>query len=134
MAIHDAVPGRFNLGHFIRHYLEMVVAMFIGMFAYGIIFKRGMAFTGYFDEAVMAAFMTVPMVAWMLHRGHTWHQSAEMSIAMLLPMAVVVVFLAGQLGVSNRMFGMSTHIAMLLGMLVLMIVRRADYTHTGSCH
>ena len=130
---HDGDAARLDVGAFARHYLEMVLAMAAGMMVYSMAFGRGMAFTGYRDEAVMAAFMTVPMVAWMRYRGHTWRQAAEMAAAMLVPFAVVVVALAGQPGVSAQTIGMLGHAAMLLGMLALMEVRRRDYAHAGAC-
>ena len=37
----------------------------------------------------MAATMTVPMVAWMLIRGHSRRGSAEMGAAMVVPLAVL---------------------------------------------
>ena len=59
------------MSHFIRHYLEMVAAMFIGMGVLGM--PVGMLVD---DEAldllVMATSMTIPMVAWMRYRGHSW--------------------------------------------------------------
>ena len=130
----EHAAGGFDAGAFVRHYLEMVVAMAAGMMVYGLAFGRGMAFTGYGDEAMMAAFMTVPMVAWMRYRGHSWRQCAEMAVAMLVPMAAVVLALAGRPGVSDRALGMGSHAAMLLGMLVLMIVRRSEYAGDGHCH
>jgi hypothetical protein len=132
---HPTSP-RFNLGAFARHYLEMVLAMAAGMMAYAMAFGRGMAFTSFQDEAVMAAFMTVPMVAWMRYRGHSWRQASEMAAAMLVPTAAVVAVMAGQPGVSGRAIGMASHAAMLLGMLALMVVRRAEYAHPahGDVH
>ena len=119
---------------FIRHYLEMVAAMVAGMVTYAAVFRRGMAWTGYGDEVVMAAFMTVPMVAWMRYRRHTWRQAAEMSAAMLAPVAAVVVGAVEVLGITGRGLGMASHLAMLLGMLALMLARRAEYAHTAACH
>jgi hypothetical protein len=130
----EEAPARLDLGGFARHYLEMVLAMAAGMMVYAMVFGRGMAFTSYGDEAVMAAFMTAPMVAWMRYRGHSWRQAAEMAAAMVVPTAVVVLALAGRPGVSDRALGLSSHAAMLLGMLALMVVRRGDYAHPGSCH
>jgi hypothetical protein len=101
-----ATRASFHLGHFARHYAEMVLAMVVGMMAYALVYGRGMAFTSYGDEAVMAAFMTAPMVAWMRYRGHSWRQSAEMSAAMLVPTAAVVVLMAS----------------------------RSEYGHAGACH
>jgi flagellar biosynthetic protein FliP len=130
----ESAPSRVDVGAFGRHYLEMVLAMAAGMMVYAMAFGRGMAFTSYGDEAVMAAFMTAPMVAWMRYRGHGWRQCAEMATAMLVPTAVVVVALVGRNDVSGRAIGMASHAAMLLGMLALMVARRAEYARAGHCH
>jgi hypothetical protein len=131
--MHAASHG-FNPGHFVRHYLEMVVAMVAGMAVYGMLFRGNLLSRSYADEALMGLFMTVPMVAWMRHRGRSWRQSAEMAAAMLAPAAAVVAVGAAQPGVSDRALMLSSHTAMLLGMLVLMLVRRADYGHAGARH
>jgi hypothetical protein len=115
--------------HLIRHYIEMVLAMAAGMAVYGMLFRRGIAWTGYRDEIVMAAFMTVPMVALMRYRRHTWRQAAEMAAAMLIPTAVVVIAGVELLGITGRTLGMSSHAAMLVGMLGWLLLRRADYGH-----
>ncbi len=89
----------------------------------------------------MGVFMTVPMVALMRHHGYRWRQYAEMSGAMLIPPTGLIALV--QLGVtaylswlSPQTLPASTHIAMLLGMLVVMLYRRADYgdrRHHRSC-
>jgi hypothetical protein len=48
--------------------------------------------------------------------------------------AVVVLALAGRSGASDRALGLSSHAAMLLGMLVLMIARRGEYAHARHRH
>ena len=131
MPVRAAALTLSSMKQFVAHYAEMVLAMAAGMMVYGLLFRRGPAWTGYGDEAVMAIFMTVPMVAWMRYRRHSWRQAAEMAGAMLVPMAVVVVVAVQLLGATGRSLGMSSHIAMLLGMLALMVVRRADYVHSG---
>ena len=119
--------------YFVRHYLEMVVAMAAGMMLYAVLFRRGMTWTGYLDQTLMAVFMTVPMVGWMRYRGHTWRQAAEMSAAMLLPFAAVVLLFVEALGLTGRQLGMASHLAMLLGMLAWMRYRRDEYAHHGVC-
>lgn len=133
MGTPHARPRPLSSSHFLRHYLEMVASMIAGMAAYGMLFRGQILSRSYADEALMGLFMSVPMVAWMLYRGHTWRQSAEMVAAMLLPAAVVFGLAAGQPAVSDRALMLSTHAAMLLGMLALMLVRRADYAHAGAC-
>ena len=132
-AAHE-VSARFNLNHFVRHYLEMVLAMAAGMAVYGMLFRGNLLSRSLTDEAMMGLFMTVPMVAWMRYRGHNWRQSAEMAVAMLAPAAAVVVVAAGLPGVSDRAVMLGSHAAMLLGMLALMVARRSEYGHAGACH
>ena len=63
---------------FIRHYVEMLIAMFVGMGVLG----GGVAAAGVDVEPAelallwMAFTMSVPMVAWMRYRGHGWAASA----------------------------------------------------------
>jgi hypothetical protein len=72
-------------------------------------------------------FMTVPMVAWMIFRGHGWQHSVEMSVAMLAPVAGIIVL---------RLLGADAYLpwltkvnclAMSLGMLAAMLYRREHY-------
>ena len=79
-----------------RHLLEMTVAMMLGMGILGMVFREihvALFGTG-FDNAwhshtELAVFammfnMTLPMVLWMHHRGHSWQRSGEMAAAMFL--------------------------------------------------
>src|SRR4051794_16537044 len=84
-----------SVKHFIRHYLEMVVAMFLGMAVLGVpagwaLGAFGVDWNALTDRAPalmflgMATTMTVPMVGWMMYRGHGRHANAEMSASMFL--------------------------------------------------
>ncbi len=114
---------------FVGHFLEMFFSMMVGMPVLGVIsaalaptFPVLRAPTVY--SVLMVIFMTVPMVAWMRFRGHTWRQAGEMTAAMLAPSAVLQA-----VGVSGPV-----HMpAMLLGMLGIMLYRRDEYLH-GHCH
>lgn len=75
---------------FARHYVEMLVAMVLGMVVLGTpsslaLSAAGMSMSELHNDTPalmlfgMALTMTVPMVAWMRHRGHGWAASAEMS-------------------------------------------------------
>ena len=129
--------------HFVRHYAEMVVAMFLGM---GVLWvpsrwalnAAGMSSSELHHDAPalmllwMGVIMTVPMVAWMRHRGHGWRPNAEMAASMLLPTFGVIGVLAAGL-VDDVMVLMSIeHVVMLPSMLVAMLLRRAEYT--GHAH
>jgi hypothetical protein len=80
---------------------------------------------------VMGFGMTVPMVAWMLYRGHAWRSAAEMAAVMIVPALALVALKAGHLvtgPVSGRYM-----CASMLGMIALIVYRRAEYrTAAGS--
>jgi hypothetical protein len=90
--------------HFVRHYAEMVVAMFLGMAILGIptgwaMGAMGTSWTELTDNAPalmflgMATTMTVPMVGWMVYRGHGRRANTEMSASMFLPTFAVIALL-----------------------------------------
>ena len=122
--------------HFIRHYIEMVLVMFAGMFvlggaAVGVLALAGVDVGDWETEAPallllgMALTMTVPMVAWMRFRGHGWAPAGEMSAAMFLP-SLLAVALGGPLDIHDQM--MVQHVGMFPAMLVAMLYRREEYS------
>ena len=129
--------------HFVRHYAEMVAAMLLGMLILGVPAEAALRAIGSSsaqlrDDAPavallgMAVIMTVPMVAWMRHRGHAWRPGAEMAASMLLPTFGVIALMAGGV-VTDFMTLMSLeHVVMLPSMLVAMLLRRDEYT--GHAH
>jgi hypothetical protein len=129
-------------GHFLRHYLEMVVAMFVGMAVLGAASAGLEALAGFefpaspeFAVFKMAMDMSVGMVVWMRYRGHGWPSTLEMVAAMFAPAAVFAPL--SWLGViSGDVLMIVTHVLMLPLMLVVMLRRRAEYsakaTHTAA--
>jgi len=125
-----------STGRFVRHYIEMVVAMFLGMAVLAMPARMALAAAGTSWSELgtsamllaMAVEMTVPMVAWMRYRGHDWRPSGEMAAAMLLPTFVAVALDAGGLVSDGGMLMVGEHVAMLLGMLAAMLLRPAEYT------
>ena len=126
--------------HFIRHYVEMVLAMFIGM---GLLYMPAElalnALGSSWDELSdalmflgMAATMTIPMVAWMRYRGHGTRACTEMALSMFLPTFAAMALLAGDLLADVHGAMMIQHIAMLPAMLAAMLLRPAEYT--GHAH
>jgi hypothetical protein len=116
---------------FIRHYVEMVIAMFVGMaVVLGSLGAAGVE-TGSveLELLVMATSMTVPMVAWMRYRGHGWAPAADMSAAMYAPTAVALVLLWAGLVADEHALMMIQHIAMFPLMLVAMLLRPDEYAH-----
>ena len=120
--------------HFLRHYLEMVVAMFVGMAVLGAATAGAEAMTGVelpaspeFAAFKMAFDMSLGMVVWMRYRGHGWASTSEMVGAMFAP-AVVFAPLSWLGAVSGDALMIVTHVLMLPLMFVVMLRRRAEYS------
>ena len=128
-----------NRRRFLRHYLEMVAAMLVGMVVLGAAVRGVLALTGrefpaqYPELAAleMAATMSVGMVAWMRHRGHGWASTLEMAGAMFAP--AVALFPLLWLGViTGDSLLVLEHLVMFPLMYLVMRRRRAEYG--GSSH
>ena len=114
---------------FIRHYVEMLIAMFVGMGVLG----GGVAAAGVDIEPAelallwMAFAMSAGMVAWMRYRGHGWAASAEMTASMFIPsFAAMALVSTGVVDEHGAM--MIQHVAMFPAMLVAMLLRKAEYS------
>ena len=122
---------------FVRHFLEMVAAMIVGMAVLGAIIRLillpllGFSYAELADQTelralVMATNMVIGMSLWMRHRGHGWASVGEMAAAMYLPFIVLFVpFWAGLL--SGRAVVSLGHLLMLPFMVVAMLYRRDEY-------
>lgn len=135
----DTVQVHHRARHFVRHALEMTVAMMLGMCILGMAFRGihvALFGTG-FDDAwrrhtelavfAMTFNMTLPMVALMRYRGHGWRRSAEMGAAMFaLAVALLVPFWLGLL--SARLVLPLEMALMLPTMIAVMLYRLDDYT------
>ncbi|MGH2774183.1 MAG: hypothetical protein ACRDJT_01950 [Actinomycetota bacterium] len=120
--------------NFLRHYLGMVVAMFVGMAVLGgavrgILAIAGLEFPAQYPELTsleMALTMSIGMVVWMRYRGHSWVSTLEMAGAMFVP--ALVLFPLLWLGViSGDSLLAFEHMAMLPLMLLVMLRRRGEY-------
>ena len=122
--------------HFVRHYAEMVVAMFAGMAVLGLPAGWAMDAMGATSDGFMflgmATTMTVPMVGWMLYRGHGWRANAEMSASMFIPAFAVIGLLSADLLTDVGVLMVLEHVAMLLGMAGVMLLRPAEYMHSHT--
>ena len=144
---HKLRSSAVKVGRFGLHYLEMMLAMMIGMpilfslrnlipasSIYAEMYVRG---TNLYDLARLV-FMTVPMVIWMIARGHGWRHSAEMAFAMSAPMAVVIALRLLGVGASQPWLIQVGYLGMFLGMLIAMLYRHDHYTgkahHSGHDH
>jgi hypothetical protein len=134
------VRARFASGlRFARHLLGMVVAMMVGMGAFGLALAAFGEPPGYANLFVryglMGASMAAPMVGWMRLRGHAWSDGGEMAAAMLLPMLAPVALVeadAARLPEGSLM--VVSHVAMVGGMVALMIYRLERYAQGPRGH
>src|SRR5690242_3390595 len=76
-------PLRSTIG-FVLHFLEMSIAMIVGMMLFMAI-PGVMQLPRELHVLGMALAMTLPMIGWMRFRGHGWRHGIEMSLGMLLP-------------------------------------------------
>ena len=132
--------------HFVRHYIEMVVAMFAGMVVLGlpagaVLSAAGMSMSELHNDApalmlfLMAVTMTAPMVGWMAYRGHRRRANTEMAASMFLPTFGVIALLWGGLVEDIGALMVIEHVVMLPSMFAAMLLRREEYTHHhGHAH
>jgi hypothetical protein len=129
--------------HFVRHYVEMAVAMFLGMAALGmptewVLRAFGSSWSDLHHNApalmllVMAFIMTVPMVGWMAYRGHGWRPNAEMAASMFLPTFGVIGLLWCAAVTDAAALMTIEHAVMLPSMLAAMLLRRGEYSGHGE--
>jgi hypothetical protein len=141
-AISTTIPSHPSRGRqilrFLRHFGEMILAMLLGMVLLGVVngaLLVPLGFT-YLSEAsvevstlAMVVAMTVPMVAWMRIRNHSWRLNAEMAASMLVPTLLLIAACSiGLLPRTSLMIG--AHVLMVPAMLGVMLYRWRDYT----CH
>ena len=119
---------------FVRHFAEMIVVMLVGMGVLEGLAALAFAATGgslteqpgVFRVILMGLTMTVPMVLWMGHRGHSTPRNAEMAASMLGPSALAAALLAaGTVGLGPA-FAIQ-HAVMIPAMLGVMLWRYDEY-------
>jgi hypothetical protein len=133
--------ARHGRWHFLRHFLEMVVAMFVGMVVVGaavrgVLALAGLQFPTQYPELAaleMAFDMSVGMVVWMRYRGHGWAGTLEMAGVMFAP--AIALFPLLWLGViSGDSLIVVEHVAMLPLMWLAMLRRRSEYGAARGHH
>ena len=130
------IPGVVTrVWHFIRHFLEMCLAMCVGGIPLIVLFFWGVATIGYpdllqrFPELTVLAIgwiLSLPMIAWMRFRGMEWRLTLEMSITTIV-LGILLVGL-GWLGILPRsnLFEWMTRLAC-PSMLIPMFLRLDHY-------
>ncbi|MBE1590399.1 hypothetical protein ACFPOI_05145 [Nonomuraea angiospora] len=135
MTTTDTGTGR-RWGKFALHYVEMIVAMFVGMLALGML-RSALGLDLSHERQpelaylLMAVDMSIGMAAWMRIRGHRWAPTLEMCAAMFVP--VVPLFPLLWLGAIDAGTMMTVaHVAMFPLMLAAMLRRLDEYA--GCAH
>jgi hypothetical protein len=133
---HTAPTRRRPWLRFTWHYVEMVIAMFVGMGVLGgLLAVVGLDFTYERDPEVayllMAFNMSVGMALWMRFRGHRWLPTLEMCAAMFAP-ALPLFPLLWLDAIDGEALMALSHLAMFPLMLAAMLLRRQEYL--GHAH
>lgn len=120
---------------FLRHYAEMVAAMFVGMAVLGGAVRAAVALAGLtysttdhptLTAVEMALDMSVAMAVWMRYRGHGWASTLEMIGAMVAPVVALLPLLWLGL-IDGDALMLLEHLVMLPLMYVVMLRRREEY-------
>jgi len=136
MVIAASSAGTSERHNLIRHYLEMVLAMILGMAVLGALVSLAFAVLGCSNllhhiglrAPIMATNMSIGMAVWMRHRGHGLPATAEMVGAMCAPLLVLLVpFWFGVLP-DGAVLG-PMHLLMLPAMALVMLFHREEYAH-----
>lgn len=127
-----------NRRTFVRHLIEMLLAMFAGMLVLGGVAELAFVLAGSslgdqspsLQAGLMGVNMTVPMVWWMAHRGHETARSVEMAASMLVPTsAAIALYEVGALA-GGAVLGVQ-HVVMIPAMVAVMLWR---YDHYAGHH
>jgi len=130
---------------FLRHFVEMLVVMMLGMGVLGVAFRElhVLLFGSGFDAAwrdhiglapfAMAFNMTVPMVLWVRHRGHSWERGGEMAAAMTLPVLPLLVLYGFDVIPARGVLG-GQMMLMIPAMLGAMFYRKEEYSAPHTAH
>jgi uncharacterized membrane protein YhaH (DUF805 family) len=119
---------------FLRHFVEMLLAMLAGMAVLGGLTQLAFAAGGgSLTDApggvrvlLMGLDMTVPMVAWMSYRGHPRARNAEMAASMMVPTLAAAALAAAAVVSTGVALGIQ-HAAMVPAMLGVMLWRYDHY-------
>jgi flagellar biosynthetic protein FliP len=114
--------------HFGRHYVEMVIAMMLGMLVFSV--ALGSPYEDAPELALlgMTVAMTIPMVAWMRRRGHGWAPAWEMTASMFVPTFLAIALLWADVLESGHAAMGIQHAIMFPAMLGVMFLRLDEYT------
>ncbi|NYI76971.1 hypothetical protein [Nocardioides panzhihuensis] len=132
---------RSRVRSFAIHYLQMVIAMAVGMMVLYPLWQLAVGdqpasawvHRADIDSLVMSTAMVIPMAAWMRFRGHGARPIVEMSAAMYAGFVLLFPFLwLGVIDADGLM--LLGHVLMLLFMLVAMLARPDEYAVSHAHH
>ncbi|GIF73305.1 hypothetical protein [Asanoa siamensis] len=115
----------------VRHFVEMVLAMIVGVLVLGPLWPVPATLAVRADVAsfVMATNMSVAVAVWMWHRGHSNAAIGEMTAAMYAPFLLFLIpWWAGLLAGEVVLIG--AHVLMLPAMVLAMLRRTTEYGAT----
>jgi hypothetical protein len=137
---HVATHKRRGWVRFTLHYVEMIVAMFVGMGVFALLEAGVFALVGWdYSHAgqpvpattIMTANMAAGMIIWMRVRRHGWPATLEMSGVMFVPLVVLAPLVGADVISGGSLYDL-THVAMFPLMLAVMLRRRAEYAGAHS--
>lgn len=119
---------------FLRHFLEMVAAMLVGMVLlapvwvalFAVLGCRSLLEHAAVHALVMATNMAIGMALWMHHGHHSWASIGEMVASMYLPFLAVLGPYGLGLVSAGTMLTVG-HVLMVPCMLAVMLHRRQEY-------
>ena len=119
---------------FLRHYGEMLLAMVAGMVVIGVPLGAVLGDDKTLMLLNMGFSMTVPMVAWMRYRGHSWQPTTEMAATMIVPTTAAIALYAGDVVADFDAVMLGEHVVMLVAMAAAMLLRPSEYLHHAHGH
>jgi hypothetical protein len=134
-----------NVGRFLWHFLQMVIAMEVGMILYHKLLYPLLAPTGYgvltdkyllFGYWMMLISMALGMVVLMRFHKSSWRYCMEMTGAMFVPLVALTALVLLELCPAHILYGFGDPL-MFLAMAAFMIIRPAKHAHQAeeqSCH
>ena len=128
--------GGLKAGRFLLNFLELQIAMSLGALVCYLVVRLISSSpsyaTSYRPGTFLFAlgdifFLTVPVVAWMILRGHGWRHSLAITVAMIVPVALIILF--GELAGYAYLLWLITagYPTMSLGMLFYMLYRHDHF-------
>jgi hypothetical protein len=131
-----SVPSS-KLGSFLLYFLEMQIPMGLGALICYLVVRLISASSNYaaiyhpgtyLYTAGDVLFLTAPVVGWIICRGQGWRHGLELAVAMIAPVAAIVVLSQLVTYVNLVWLVIAGYPAMSLGMLVYMLYRREHFT------